>query len=208
MTTITADQRARQRRKARLDARIETCQRCGPTMNVPGETQSAPGFGSVCSPVVIVGQSLCGKPCMDSQIPFTRGSGKLIDEALASVGKDKSHVFTTNVVHCHPPRNHRSLPEWIKNCTPYLHRELEIVQPKLIIALGKDAQAVLQARYPETNPLSWERQRLRNKGSPDLRFAPHPSHILKPWVQEQYPGIRDRYVASLTRALRFGFGDQ
>ena len=207
MTIITADLRARRRRKTRLDARIETCQRCGPTMNVPGETQSAPGFGSVCSPMVIVGQSLCGKPCMDSQIPFTGGSGKLIDEALAIVGKDKSDVFTTNVVHCHPRRNHRSLPEWIKNCTPYLHRELEIVQPRLIIGLGKDAQAVLQARYPETDPLSWERQRLRSKDCPDLWFGPHPSHVLKPWVQERNPGIRDRYVASLARAIRWGFRD-
>ena len=83
-------------------------------MNVPGETQSAPGFGTVCSPVVIVGQSLCGKPYMDSQIPFTGGSGKLIDEALDNVDKDKSDVFTTNVVHCHPPGNRPSRPEWKK----------------------------------------------------------------------------------------------
>jgi DNA polymerase len=207
MITTTADLRARQRRKARLDVRIETCQRCGPTMNVPGETQSAPGFGSLCSPVVIVGQSLCGKPCMDSQIPFTGGSGKLLDEALAIVGKDKSDVFTTNLVHCHPDRNQRSLPEWIKNCTPYLHRELEIIQPRLIIGLGKDAQAALQARYPETEPLSWERQRLRSKGFLDLWFGPHPSHVLKPWVQERNPGIRGRYVASLVRVIRWGFRD-
>jgi uracil-DNA glycosylase len=89
----------------------------------------------------------------------------------------------------------------------YLHRELEIVQPRLIIGLGKDAQAVLQARYPETDPLSWERQRLRSKDCPDLWFGPHPSHVLKPWVQERNPGIRDRYVASLARAIRWGFRD-
>jgi uracil-DNA glycosylase family 4 len=153
-------------------------------MNVPGETESAPGFGSLHSPVVIVGQSLCGKPCMDSQIPFTGGSGKLIDEALAIVGKDKSDVFTTTVVHCHPPRNRKSLTEWIENCTPYLHRELDIFAPRLIIGLGGDAATALQARYSKTEPLSWEAQRLRSKGEghPDLWLAPHPSHILKPWA--------------------------
>ncbi len=176
-------------------------------MNVPGETASAPGFGSVHSPVMIVGQSLCG-PCMAAQEPFYRGSGKLIDEALAAiVGIDKNDVFTTNVVHCHPPSNRKSLSEWIKNCTPYLHRELDIVAPRLVIALGRDAAVVLQARYRDTEPLSWERQRLYSKGCPDLWLAPHPSHIMKPWVQERNPGIRDRYVASLTHAIRWGFRD-
>lgn len=206
-TTTAAGLRARERQRAALKTDIKTCTRCGPDMNVPDFTESAPGYGSVCSPVVIVGQSLCGKPCMDSQIPFTGGSGKLIDEALDNIGKDKRDVFTTNVVHCHPPSNRSSLSEWKRNCTPYLHRELAMVEPRLIIGLGGDAHAVLQERYPDTESLSWERQRLRSEGSPDLWFAPHPSHILKPWVRELDPGIRERYVASMTRALRFGFRD-
>jgi uracil-DNA glycosylase len=61
--------RDRHRRYDRLAARIRACRRCE-GMNIPGETQAAPGYGCQRSPVVIVGQSLCRK-CMETQIPFT-----------------------------------------------------------------------------------------------------------------------------------------
>lgn len=70
-------------------------------MNEPGRTESAPGYGSLVSAVVLVGQSLC-KKCMESRIPFTGGSGRYIDQALDLAGREKSEVFTTNLVHCHP----------------------------------------------------------------------------------------------------------
>lgn len=60
---------------------------------------------------------------MESQIPFTGGSGRLLDDSLDIAGIAKHQIFITNVVHCHPPRNRKSLPRkslptWIKNCTP------------------------------------------------------------------------------------------
>ncbi|WP_306460726.1 uracil-DNA glycosylase family protein [Mycobacterium arosiense] len=72
------------------------------------------------SPVVVVGQSLCGKPCMRAQIPFTGGRGRFLNLALERAGLTKSDIFTTNVVHCHPPNNRPSLPNEIENCRPYL----------------------------------------------------------------------------------------
>ncbi len=53
---------------------------------------------------------------MATQIPFTGGSGKLIDECFDRAEIAKEEIFITNVVHCHPPKNRKSLPEWIKNC--------------------------------------------------------------------------------------------
>jgi len=178
-------------------------------MNIPGETKSAPGYGSVYSPVVIVGQSLCHQ-CMDSQIPFTGGSGKLIDEALNLAGIDKDQAFITNVVHCHPhdhPRDNRaSYPHEIENCTPYLHRELDIVGPRLVIGLGRDAAAVLQAHYPDTEPLPWPFVAPREfRVRPALLLGPHPSHVLMPWVRNKRPGIREEFVTSLERALKWSF---
>jgi uracil-DNA glycosylase len=199
---------SRQRRMAALKARIKACRQCE-GMNIPGVTQSAPGCGSVQSPVVIVGQSLCHK-CMESQIPFTGGSGKLIEEAriLAHIAKER--IFITNVVHCHPHDDERdnrpSHPREIANCTPYLYRELDIVEPRLVIGLGRDARAVLQSRYPDTEPLPWPFAvpRAATPG-PALLFGPHPSHVLMPWVRKKRPGIREEFVASLTQALTWSF---
>jgi uracil-DNA glycosylase len=138
-----------------LATEIRGCGACA-GMNVPGVTQAAPGYGSVRSPVVLVRQSLC-EPCMQTQIPFAGGSGKLLDASFddAKVAKDK--LFITNVVHCHPPRNRKSVGHWISNCSPYLHRELRIVEPRLAIGLGRDAEAALRAFYsePDARMLPW-----------------------------------------------------
>ena len=110
-----------------LADRIRTCTKCD-GMNKPLETQSSPGYGDIESPVVVVGQSLCG-PCMKEQQPFFGGSGKHLDEALDRAGHDKEDIYTTNVVHCHPKkmlrpnRNgstiaHRICVKNLRSCSP------------------------------------------------------------------------------------------
>lgn len=82
---------------------------------------------------------------MSTQIPFTRGSGYLIDAALYVVGLERKDVFMSNVLHCHPPHNRMSFEHEIRYCKPYLIAELELVKPQLVIVLGKDAERVLKA---------------------------------------------------------------
>ncbi len=157
------------------------------------------------SPVMIVGQSLC-RPCMKTQIPFTGGAGRFIDDSLRRVGISKDQIFITNVVHCHPPKNRKSLPEWINNCTPYLHRELDIVQPRLVVGLGKDAEAALRSKYPGVEPLDWPFTGPHTTGGkaascPALLFAKHPA-----WIARQHKdSLEEEYVASLASALKWGF---
>jgi uracil-DNA glycosylase len=206
VSTSTPEQRtsdAQQQRKALLDEQIRSCGKCGVHMNVKGVTQAAPGFGSVRSPVVIVGQSLCGGPCMQREEPFVGGCGKLLDTSFDRAKIDKADLFITNVVHCHPPRNRKSLPEWIENCTPYLHTELRIVQPSLVIGLGKDAEAALRDFYPHASELSWPFRTPRAVASHAklrVHYLKHPS-----WIKRQHDDALGRqYVASLARALRWG----
>jgi DNA polymerase len=155
-------------------------------MNIMGETQAAPGFGSVLSPVVLVGQSLC-RQCMEVQEPFYEGSGVLLDKSFALAGVDKKKLFVTNVVHCHPPKNRESLQLWIRRCSPYLHEELEIVQPKVVIGLGEDAAQALTAHYRKS----------RSPITPALVFAKHPS-----WILRQHDhALEKEYVDDLARML-------
>lgn len=187
-----------------VKAEIVQCQRCD-GMNVHDVTQAAPGYGSPESPVVVVGQSLCGKPCMRAQIPFTGGSGRFLNLGLERAGLTKSDIFTTNVVHCHPPDNRPSLPHEIENCRPYLLRELEIIQPRLVVGLGKDASAALRDVYPTADELPWpfdapRGRSQRTAASPKLLAVPHPS-----WIKWQPQEEREEYVESLARALRWAF---
>jgi uracil-DNA glycosylase len=120
-----------------LSDQIRSCRKC-PGLNKEGVTESAPGFGNISARVMIVGQSLCRK-CMVTQIPFSGGSGRLLDRAFAQAGIKKTDVFITNVVHCHTPNNRKSLPLEITNCHHFLLRELALVRPRALVLLGEDA---------------------------------------------------------------------
>jgi uracil-DNA glycosylase len=185
---------------AELAHQIRACRRC-PGMNIPGITESAPGYGNPTSPVFLVGQSLCD-PCMKTQIPFTGGSGFLLDRAFERANVRKDQIFITNVVHCHPPKNRPSYPEEIENCTEYLRRELEIVQPKLVIGLGKDAEHWCY-RGGNVSPPLW---------SPDLSladgmettylFVRHPSYLLR---QNASQNEKTAYAEKIAVAIRWAF---
>jgi DNA polymerase len=128
--------------KKRLDRKIKRCKLCR-GMNIVSCTESAPGFGSLMSPIMIVGQSLC-TICMNTQIPFTKGSGYLLDAALILSGLSRYDIFITNVLHCHPQKNRQSKPHEIANCRKWLIQEICLVNPKIIIAFGASAKIVLQ----------------------------------------------------------------
>ncbi|AYM43072.1 uracil-DNA glycosylase [[Mycobacterium] chelonae subsp. gwanakae] len=193
---------SRRRLKIVLDDAIKRCRRCE-GLNISGVTESAPGYGCLTSPVALVGQSLCEK-CMDTQIPFTEGSGDLIDAGISSARRKKKDVFISNAVHCHPPKNRVSHQYEIVNCSPFLHRELEIVRPRLVITLGRDAERVLRFFYPRARvaepPFEPPRGRLP-KGVPYVVNAMHPS-----WIQRQHNDeLEEQYVSDLAAAIRWGF---
>ncbi|CAA0132351.1 Type-4 uracil-DNA glycosylase [Mycolicibacterium vanbaalenii] len=195
---------SRRLRKLALDDEINSCRRCD-GLNIDGVTASAPGYGCLTSPVVLVGQSLCEK-CMETQIPFTEGSGDLIDDGIKRAGRQKENLFISNAVHCHPLKNRASHQHEIVNCSPFLHRELEIVRPRLVITLGRDAERVLRFFYPRARisalPFEAPRGRLP-KGVPYIVNAKHPS-----WIQRQHDdALEDEYASSLAAAIRWSFGD-
>jgi len=194
---------SRRSRKLALDIEIKSCRRCV-GMNIEHVTASAPGYGSLSSPVALVGQSLCEK-CMESQIPFTGGSGELIGRSIELAGREKGDVFISNAVQGHPPRNRPSHEHEIVNCSAFLHRELDIVRPRLVITLGRDAERVLRFFYPRarvaTLPFEIPRGRLP-KGLPYILKAKHPS-----WIQRQHDDrLEADYVSGLAAAIRWSFG--
>lgn len=182
---------------------VRQCRAC-PGLNIPGETQAAPGYGSPQSPVFIVGQSLC-KPCMETQVPFTGGSGRFVDQSFERAGVSKADAFITNVVHCHPPGNRPSREYEINNCSTFLRQELRLIKPRLVVCLGRDARQAIADHLPYGEKLSWPLPPLPASGShrkPLIIFAPHPS-----WVMRQPAADRERFVVDIARAITWGFAD-
>lgn len=126
---------------------IRGCRLCE-GLNVGRITECAPGWGYLNATVMIVGQSL-HEPGMYSQIPFIGGSGLIVDAALRLSGIGRHECFWTNAVHCHPEKNRASTEEEKENCWLYLAEEVEMVQPKIIVSLGKDAKQAIDVYFEE-----------------------------------------------------------
>lgn len=69
--------------------------------------------------------------------PFVGPAGRFLEELVASIGRDRSQVFITNVVKCRPPNNRDPLPTEIASCRKYLERQLELLNPKVVVTLGR-----------------------------------------------------------------------
>ena len=69
-------------------------------------------------------------------LPFVGRAGKLLDRMLASISLDRSKVYITNVINWRPPENRAPSPEEAASCLPFLHRHIELANPKLLILLG------------------------------------------------------------------------
>ena len=79
--------------------------------------------------------------------PFVGQAGKLLDGILEAIEVPRTSVYITNIVKCRPPQNRKPLPDEIAACIPYLHRQLELIRPKVILALGGTAaEAMLGVR--------------------------------------------------------------
>ncbi len=104
------------------------------------------GCGSADADVMFIGEAPGGEE--DKQgIPFVGRAGKLLDRILAAAGLKRSEVYIANVLKCRPPNNRDPLPSEERMCLPYLHRQIEIIQPKVICCLGRvAANALLKAK--------------------------------------------------------------
>jgi uracil-DNA glycosylase family 4 len=76
-------------------------------------------------------------------LPFVGRAGKLLDQLLTEIGLSRSEVFVANVVKCRPPGNRDPLPEEIDACKPFLHRQVELIEPKVICTLGNFATKLI-----------------------------------------------------------------
>lgn len=125
-----------------LESKIKTCTHCGLHKT---RTNAVPGEGPVDAKVVLVGEAP-GYFEDKRGVPFCGAAGKLLDELLRSGGLKREEVFVGNILKCRPPGNRDPTDEEIEACSPYLQKQIQIIKPKLIVALGRFAARVLLGR--------------------------------------------------------------
>ncbi len=115
---------------------ISGCTACGLHSS---RSKTVPGEGNADSPdVMFIGEG----PGADEDAqgrPFVGAAGQLLTKMIGAMGYTREQVFITNIVKCRPPGNRVPLPDEMSACSPYLRRQIELIKPKIIVALGKIA---------------------------------------------------------------------
>jgi len=110
------------------------------------------GQGNHDTGIMFIGEGP-GKNEAETGTPFCGAAGKLLDELLASINLPRKDVYITNIIKDRPPQNRDPLPEEIKIYAPFLDRQIEIIQPKIIATLGRFSMAYIMERFGLQNEL-------------------------------------------------------
>jgi len=173
-----------------LAGKISACTQCG---LCEGRMQTVFADGDPAADIVFVGEAP-GEQEDIQGIPFVGRGGKLLTDIIVKGMKmRREDVYICNVIKCRPPNNRDPLPEEIEQCEPYLIRQLELVQPKVICALGGHAAKTLLKTDESTG-------RLRGKwhfyqGIP-LRVTYHPAYLLRS------PGEKKKTWADIQEVMK------
>lgn len=122
-----------------LQRLLEGCQRC-PLWS--GRNNLVFGSGSGNAQLMFIGEAP-GRAEDARGLPFVGPAGRLLDDLLDGIGLQRSEVYITNVVKCRPPGNRDPLPEEMGACRPFLLRQIELIKPKIVCALGRVAAGSL-----------------------------------------------------------------
>lgn len=157
-----------------LATAVAGCQRCGLCAT---RTQTVFGVGDTSSRLMVVGEAPgAGEDRLGE--PFVGRAGQLLDQMLQAMGWPRERVYIANLLKCRPPGNRDPQPDEVAACEPYLLRQLELVQPDLILALGRQAaQHLLQSKAPLAE-LRGQRQQYGPAATP-LIVTYHPAYLLR-----------------------------
>lgn len=157
-----------------LEARIAACTAC-PLHE--SRQRAVPGMGDRNARVMFVGE---GPGAEEDRrgLPFVGAAGKLLDAMLASIGLSReSGVYIANTVKCRPPRNRTPEPQEMAACRPYLERQIELVRPQLLVALGRPAAQVLLE--DDDVRIKAARGKVFDRRGVPVRVTYHPAYLLR-----------------------------
>ena len=116
-----------------LVQKIQTCTLCSLSEK---RTNAVTGEGDRAADIMFIGEGPGYYEDRDGR-PFVGPAGQLLDEMLASIRLVRGDVYITNMIKCRAPNNRDPLPGEIRECKPYLDRQLELISPKVLVALGR-----------------------------------------------------------------------
>ncbi|MBT8422069.1 MAG: uracil-DNA glycosylase, partial [Gammaproteobacteria bacterium] len=128
-----------------LNDAIRSCTGC--TLHA-SRTQAVCGVGNHQADWLVIGEAPGQEEDRQGE-PFVGRAGQLLNEMLRAIGLQREQVFIANILKCRPPNNRDPEPDEIATCLPYLQRQIALLQPKIILVVGRiAAHALLQTTTP------------------------------------------------------------
>lgn len=157
-----------------LQRQVASCTRCDLHRT---RTQTVFGVGHRQADWLIIGEAPGAEEDKRGE-PFVGRAGQLLDAMLMAVGLDRSRAYIANILKCRPPNNRDPQPNEVACCEPYLQRQIALLQPKLILAVGRiAAQNLLKTDLP----LGRLRGRAHRYGAAQIPVIVtyHPAYLLR-----------------------------
>jgi len=120
-----------------LNKEIARCQDCELGKH---RTRAVPGEGPEDATLLFIGEAPGWHEDQQGR-PFVGPAGKYLEELLAAIGLKRDQVYIANVIKCRPPSNRDPLPDEIQACSKWLHKQIELICPKMIVTLGRYSMA-------------------------------------------------------------------
>jgi len=133
------------------------------------------GKGSAGAKLLFVGEAPGEQEDMQG-LPFVGAAGKLLDEYLAFIGLEEKDYYIANILKCRPPKNRDPLPEEEEACMPHLRRQVGILQPQILVCLGRiAAQRIIAPDFRITR----DHGKWYERGNMKIMATFHPSALLR-----------------------------
>jgi uracil-DNA glycosylase family 4 len=155
-----------------LASEVAVCTRCGLCAT---RKNTVFGSGNKTADWLLIGEGP-GQHEDEQGLPFVGNAGQLLTEMIRALGESRDSVFITNVVKCRPPNNRDPHADEVSNCHDYLQRQIALIQPKIILAVGRIAAQTL---LDTDAPLSKLRSQVHTLNGIPLVVVYHPAYLLR-----------------------------
>lgn len=178
-----------------LQASVAGCTACGLCKS---RNRTVFGVGNPQADWLVIGEAPGADEDRQGE-PFVGQAGKLLDSMLDAVGRTRQdNVYILNTLKCRPPQNRNPTPEELALCAPYLHRQVELIKPKVIFAVGRFAVQTLLGREASIASL---RGRLHDYRGIPVVVSYHPAYLLRN-LPDKIKAWQDLVLARTTLASR------
>ena len=160
-----------------LQAEVASCTKCSLCAT---RTQTVFGSGNKHADWMLVGEAP-GQHEDEQGQPFVGKAGLLLTEMLRAIGLAREEVFITNILKCRPPNNRDPLAGEVESCNDYLQRQQKLIQPKIILAVGRIAAQTL---LKTDEPLARLRGKVHTFNNTPVVVVYHPAYLLRSLPRE------------------------